>query len=66
MFNFSGHKLGLLVAVPMALLVYTNALHRAYLRHLGLLPNGLPSIYPGYVENATPYHVKHHVSDRHN
>ena len=63
-FKFTGHRLGLLVATPMLLLGYTNGLHRAYLRHVGLMENGNESVYPGYEEDATPYHVKHKVSDR--
>ena len=48
----------------MLLLGYSNGLHRAYLRHTGHMPNGHESIYPDYAVDATPYHVKHKVSDR--
>ena len=64
MFKFTGHRLGVMAAVPMFRLGYSNGLHRAYLRHLGHLPNGFDSVYPGYTEDATPYHVKHKISDR--
>ena len=64
-FKFTGHRLGLFVAAPMFILGYTNGLHRAYLRHVGLLANGNDSKYPGYEEDATPYHIKHKTSDRH-
>lgn len=34
-------------------------------RYLGFTDNGNTPLYPGYVEDATPYYVKHSVSDRH-
>jgi len=64
MFKLTGHRLGALIAGPAVLLGWSTGLHRAYLRHVGLMPNGQPSLYPGYVEDATPYIVKHRVSDR--
>lgn len=63
-FKLTGHRLGALIAAPTLLLGWGSGLHRSYLRHVGLLPNGMPSIYPGYVEDETPYIVKHRVSDR--
>jgi hypothetical protein len=48
-FQLRGHRLGLLISAPMALIGWSSGLHKAYLRHVGLLPNGLPSLYPNYV-----------------
>lgn len=46
----------------MGLLAGTrNGVHR----YLGLSDNGNPSLYPGYVEDAAPYFLKHNVSERH-
>lgn len=65
MFKMSGHRLGLMIATPLLIVGTASGLHRSYLRHVGLLPNGLPPLYPGYTEDGTPYIVKHKVSDRH-
>ena len=65
MFKMSGHRLGLMISLPIVLVGWSSGLHRAYLRHMGLMPNGMPSLYPNYKEDATPYIVKHRVSDRH-
>lgn len=63
-FKLRGHSLGAMIAAPAVLIGWSSGLHRSYLRHVGLMPNGMPSKYPGYVEDETPYIVKHRVSDR--
>jgi len=50
----------------MVLLGWSAGLNRAHLRHIGTMPNGNDSLYPGYTDDGAPYIVKHRVSDRHN
>lgn len=57
--------LGFWVALPAALLGLTAALRGGYYRYLGFMDNGNLTRYPGYVEDNTPWFVKHSVSDRH-
>jgi hypothetical protein len=64
LFKFTGHRLGMIAALPVVVLGYTSAFHRAYLRHVGLLPNGEESLYPNYEETDAPYHIRHEVHDR--
>jgi hypothetical protein len=64
LFKYTGHRLGLIAAMPVIVIGYTSALHRAFLRHVGLMPNGEESIYPNYEETDAPYHIRHEVHDR--
>ena len=59
------HAFGLWTAVPAVILGLMGATHRGWYRYMGFTSNGNPPLYPGYVETAAPYFMRHHVSDRH-
>ena len=60
-----GHALGVCLALPAVGMGLLAGMRNGVHRYLGFADNGNPPLYPGYVEDAAPYFLKHNVSDRH-
>ena len=60
----NGHRLGLWLALPAVAIGVLTGSRNGMHRYLGFSDNGNPPLYPGYKEDATPYFVKHTVSER--
>ncbi len=61
--RLSGHRLGLVLTIPVFVVGYTSGLKRAFSRHTGFAENGNECLYPDYERNSiVPYFVRHKLT----